>query len=72
MSAEPLPPADRLVRVGAALFLLGVLATVATVAPLLLGDRRLPLAFYLLSVLTPIGLGLALAGMVAGNRARRR
>ena len=66
-------PGDRLVSVGAALFAVGALATVATVVPLLIGAAPLPTAAYLLAVvLTPLGFGLALAGLVRAARGRRR
>lgn len=63
--------ADRLVRVGGVLFLIGLLATVATVLPLLLGTSRLPTGAYLLSMLMPAGLGAALVGLLVDARARR-
>jgi hypothetical protein len=53
-------------------FAVGVLAILVTVVPLLLGTARLPLAFYLLSLLAPVGMGIALSGLVVAARARRR
>lgn len=64
-------PGDRLVRVGGVVFAVGVLAILVTVVPLLLGTARLPVAFYYLSMLAPLGMGIALAGLVVAARARR-
>ncbi|RJK97796.1 hypothetical protein [Vallicoccus soli] len=65
--------ADRLVTAGGALFLVGAVATLATVAPLLLGADRLPTVVYVVAVVgTALGFLLALVGMLRGNRARRR
>ena len=58
--------------VGAVLFGVGLLATLVTVAPLFVGGNRFPVGFYLVAMLTPVGLALALLGMARGNRARRR
>ncbi len=57
---------------GGAVFAVGVLGIVATVLPLFLDARRLPPAFYWLSMLAPLGLALALAGLLVSARARRR
>jgi hypothetical protein len=42
-----------------------------TVVPLFLGTKPLPLAFYLLSLLAPAGLALALLGLLRAARAAR-
>ncbi|NHC46890.1 hypothetical protein [Motilibacter aurantiacus] len=65
-------PGDRLVLVGGVLFVVGAVSCVATVAPLLLGADRLPLVAYLVTLLAPLGFGLALAGVLVSARARRR
>ena len=57
--------------VGSLLFGLGLLAALVTVMPLFVGSEPLPLAFYLAAGLAPVGLAVALGGMVRGNRARR-
>ena len=63
----------RLVQVGALLFVLGVVAVVASVVPVLLGAAEAPdLAAQAAGVLLPLGLGLALGGLLRGARARRR
>lgn len=64
-------PGDRLVRIGAAIFGVGAVATLATVLPLFLGVHKLPLAAYLLSMLMPLGFGVALAGLVRAARSQR-
>lgn len=65
-------PGDRLVRVGALLFALGTVATLATVTPMLIGAHALPTAVYLLSALMPVGFAIAAAGLVRSIRSRRR
>ena len=65
-------PGDRLVRAGALLFGLGVLGAIAVVVPFLLGRDDAPLWTTLLASLLPVGLGLALLGLLRGARARRR
>jgi hypothetical protein len=68
-------PGERMVPVGAAVFLLGVVAAVATFVPFLLDQGRdePPIALVLAtSVALPLGLGIALLGLLRGARARRR
>lgn len=65
-------PGDRLVRIGAVLFAIGTLATLATVTPLLIGADALPTAVYLVSALMPVGFALAGAGLFKSARSRRR
>jgi hypothetical protein len=51
-------------------FGLGVLAVLAVVVPFLLGHGHdAPLALDLLALLLPVGLGLALLGLLRGARA---
>lgn len=61
-----------LVRVGGVVFAVGALATLATVAPLLLGSDPLPTAAYLVSMLMGVGFALALAGLLRSARAQSR
>ena len=66
-------PGDGLVRVGAALFVLGLIAVVVAVGPFLLGSSNDPgVAASAAAALLPSGLGLALLGLVRGARTRRR
>lgn len=73
MSHTPAPRAgDLLVRVGAAVFSLGALGTLATIAPLFLGTEPLPTAAYLISLLMAVGFLIATAGVLRGVAAQRR
>ncbi|MDX2707998.1 hypothetical protein PV350_34925 [Streptomyces sp. PA03-6a] len=72
MTTETRKPGDLLVRVGAAVFVVGALGTLATVAPLFLGSDPLPTAAYLVSMLMGVGFALALAGLLRSARAQSR
>jgi hypothetical protein len=63
-------PGERLVRLGAVLFGLGLLGVLAVVVPFLLGRDDAPLWSTLLASVMPIGLGLALVGLLRGARRR--
>jgi hypothetical protein len=63
---------DLLVRIGAVVFVVGAVGTLATVAPLLLGTRRLPTPAYFVSMLMGVGLALALLGLLRSALAQRR
>ncbi|NUU26261.1 MAG: hypothetical protein HOV68_32880, partial [Streptomycetaceae bacterium] len=65
-------PGDALVRAGGIVFLVGAVATVATVVPLLLGLDRLPTAAYLVSMLMAVGFLLAGGGLLRNIAAQRR
>ena len=69
--AQP-APGERLVRAGALLFGLGVLGVLAVVVPFLLGREDAPLWSTLLASLLPVGLGVALLGLLRAARSRRR
>ena len=57
-------------RAGAVVFLLGALAVLAVVVPFLLGHGHdAPEVLNLLALLLPVGLGLALIGLLRGTRA---
>ncbi|GHF79601.1 hypothetical protein GCM10018783_57440 [Streptomyces griseosporeus] len=68
-SAEP---GDRLIRAGAIVFFLGALATLVTVAPLLLGTTPFPTYMFGLSMLMAVGFVLAGAGVLRSAAAGRR
>ena len=70
--AAPDTPGSGLVRAGAVLFGVGVLGVLAVVVPFLLGRDDAPLWTTLVASLLPVGLGLALLGLLRGARARRR
>jgi VIT1/CCC1 family predicted Fe2+/Mn2+ transporter len=63
---------ERLVHAGALLFGLGVIGVLLVVVPFLLGRDDAPLWTTLLASLLPLGLGLALLGLLRGARSRRR
>lgn len=66
-------PGDGLVRAGGIVFLLGVVAIVVAVVPFFFGHENWPLPLNVAAgVLAPLGLGLALAGLLRAGRARRR
>ncbi|MEZ0065096.1 hypothetical protein ABIA32_001084 [Streptacidiphilus sp. MAP12-20] len=65
-------PGDLLVRVGAILFALGAVATIATVTPLFLGLHRLPTPAYFVCMVMPLGFAVALAGLLRTARSQRR
>ena len=65
-------PGERLVRAGAVVFGVGVLGVLAVVVPFLLGRDDAPLWTTLLALLLPLGLGVALVGLLLGAYARRR
>jgi hypothetical protein len=66
-------PGERLVAVGAVLFGIGTVAVLVAVVPVLLGADTAPsLPPLLAGVLLPLGLGLALGGLLRTARARRR
>ncbi|MCK8437958.1 hypothetical protein G3I77_34615 [Streptomyces sp. D2-8] len=65
-------PGDRLVRAGAVVFFIGALATLVTVAPLLLGTTPFPTYMFGLSMLMAVGFLMAGAGMLRSVAAGRR
>ena len=69
MASSDRQPGDLLVRAGAVVFVVGVLAVLAVVVPFLLGgEGEAPLALNLLALLLPVGLGTALLGLLRGTR----
>src|SRR6188472_1234074 len=72
VSRQTLGPGDLLVRIGAVVFLIGAVGTLATLAPLLLGTHPLPTPAYFVSMLMGAGLALALAGLLRAALAQRR
>ena len=65
-------PGERAVRVGAWLFGLGFVGVLLVLVPFFLGRDDAPLWTTLLASLLPVGLGIALAGLLRGARANRR
>lgn len=66
-------PGDGLVRIGAGVFLAGLVAILVVVLPFFFGVDNWPLPVNLAAgVLPPLGLLLALAGLVRGARSTAR
>ncbi len=65
-------PGDGMVRAGAALFGLGSVGVLLTVLPYFFGEGQPALAWLVLALMTPFGLGLALLGLLRGARASGR
>ncbi|MEV7284487.1 hypothetical protein AB0O01_08000 [Streptomyces sp. NPDC093252] len=65
-------PGDRLIRAGAAVFLVGTVATVVTVTPLFLGTTPFPTYMFLLSMLMGVGFLIAGVGVLQSVAAGRR
>lgn len=70
-AADPPRPGERLVRAGALVFGAGVLGILAVLVPFLLGRDDAPLWTTLVASLMPVGLGVALVGLLRGARSRR-
>ena len=65
-------PGEALVRVGAVVFGVGVLGVLLAVVPFFFGRQDAPSWTALTASLLPVGLGIALVGLLLGARARRR
>jgi peptidoglycan/LPS O-acetylase OafA/YrhL len=62
-------PGDGLIRAGAVVFGIGLVAILVVVLPFFFGKENWPLPFNLAAgVLPPLGLALALAGLVRAGR----
>lgn len=55
-------------RIGAGVFALGVVGVLLVLVPFFLGHSNAPLPVSLLALLLPVGLGLALTGLLVGAR----
>jgi hypothetical protein len=66
-------PTDQLVRIGAVIFGVGLIAVLAAVLPLFFGVHNLPTALNLAAgLLPPLGLGIALWALLLQARQSRR
>jgi|SRR5664280_2956683 hypothetical protein len=65
-------PGDGLVRAGAVVFVVGVLAVLADLVPFFLGHPNRPLLVNVAAFLAPVGLGIALLGLARSARASQR
>ncbi|MFF7975308.1 hypothetical protein [Streptomyces sp. NPDC007905] len=65
-------PGDRLIRAGGVVFFIGAVATLVSVAPLLLGAKPFPTYMFGLSMLMAVGFLVAGAGVLRSIAAGRR
>ena len=66
-------PGELLVQAGAVLFAIGLLAAVVAVVPAVVRDSTAPTILLVVAVsLLPLGLAIALVGLLRGARTRRR
>ncbi|MFH0243838.1 hypothetical protein ACGRHY_15750 [Streptomyces sp. HK10] len=72
MTSETSRAGDLLVRIGAVVFVVGAVATLATITPLFLGSDPLPTAAYLVSMLMGVGFAVAGAGVLRSIAVQRR
>ncbi|KOT29821.1 membrane protein [Streptomyces rimosus subsp. rimosus] len=72
VSDETPQAGDLLVRIGAIVFLIGAVATLATVTPLFIGADPLPSVFYWVCMLMGVGFVVAAAGVLRSVAAQRR
>jgi hypothetical protein len=69
---NPTGPGDGLVRAGGIVFIVGAVATLATVAPLFLGTEPFPPVAYAVCMLMGAGFLVAGAGVLRSIAAQRR
>ncbi len=72
VSDETPQAGDLLVRIGAIVFLVGAVATLATMTPLFIGADPLPSVFYWVCMLMGAGFLIAAAGVIRSVLAQRR
>ncbi|WP_256103510.1 hypothetical protein [Streptomyces sp. ODS05-4] len=65
-------PGDGLVRAGAVVFIVGAVATLATMAPLFLGTEPFPPVAWAVCMLMGVGFAIAAAGVLRSVAAQRR
>ena len=64
-------PGDRLLRLGVAVTVLGLVCTLIAIVPLVVPSVELPGTWWFLSMLTGVGLALVLVGLIRSARSRR-
>lgn len=65
-------PGDRILRVGAAVTVIGLICTMIALLPLVVPGLELPSTWWFLSMITGIGLALVILGLAVSARSRRR
>jgi VIT1/CCC1 family predicted Fe2+/Mn2+ transporter len=65
-------PGEGLVRAGAVVFAVGVVGVLLAVVPFFFGRQDAPSWVALVASIMPLGLGIALVGLLVGARSRRR
>ena len=68
VSPEGPRPGERLVQAGVLVFAIGLLAAVAVVVPFFFGRADAPLPLALGTLLMPVGLAIALTGLLRAAR----
>ena len=66
------PAGDRLLRAGAVVTVICLICTLIAMLPLIIPDLTLPSAWWFLSMIAGLGLGLILIGLIITARSRRR
>jgi hypothetical protein len=64
-------PADRVLRIGGVITVVGLVFTAIAMLPLLVPSLELPGAMWFLAMLTGVGLIVVFIGLVMGARGRR-
>jgi peptidoglycan/LPS O-acetylase OafA/YrhL len=62
---------DRLLRIGVGVTVLGLIATLIAMLPLVFPDLTLPGIWWFLAMITGVGLALVIAGLARSARERR-
>lgn len=70
MSPDP-SPADRVLRIGGVITVVGLVFTVIAMLPLIVPSLELPGAMWFLAMLTGVGLIVVFVGLAMGARGRR-
>lgn len=65
-------PGDALVRAGGIVFIVGAVATLATMAPLFLGTDPFPSYAWAVCMLMGVGIAISAAGVLRSAAAQRR
>ena len=72
MSTSRPPAGDRLLRAGAVVTVIGLIATMIAMLPLIIPSLTLPPAMWFASMVIGIGLAMVIAGFAVSARARGR